>query len=689
MRRHHGWSILIAAAPALAASGLSRAAEPMAPFQLNTTASEISAGVGYADSDGRRFGQYNGINESGAYALFDFSYVTRNDESGTWLGFFGRSVGLDSRELRFEQSRQGNWGYSLEYSRIPRFEPLQITSAVQGIESANLQVPAVPTTGGQVDLKTIRDRIGVGLNKAFGDNWEVDIKFRTETKEGARLFARGTTGGGPAGSFGLFEFAPEPIDSTTHQVDVKLAYSTSDLQLVGGYYGSFYNNQNNALNFTGGNAGLASFNPLALPPDNHAHQLYFTGSYGFTPTTRGNFKVAYGRAEQEDLFVTGVNVPLAAGIGNNLQGRIDTKLVQAGITSQPMPKLSLLANFRYEDRDDKTPVLFYLTPAASTSDGANEPRSIRTTTGKVEASYALPNAFRLTGGIDYEEKKRNTSPVRVVSFREKTEEISYRVELRRMMSETVTGALAYIYSDRDGSDWVTTTQTSGALGSNLIAPIHLADRQRDKVRLSINWMPIDALTLNLLVDQSKDDYDTHPGSTLGPMSGRATNVSIDADYVFNDSWRANAWYSRNDTKAEQRTCVGASAAGVCGAPTWSANLENSSDSFGLGLHAKPLEKLDIGMDASYSKIQDQYDLKTVVGAPITSLPDISTKLTRVNLFGKYALQKNAGVRLDYIYDRYSTDDWTWSTWMYADGTRISNPSQHVNFVGVSYFYKFQ
>ena len=37
---------------------------------------------------------------------------------------------------------------------------------------------------------------------------------------------------------------------------------------------------------------------------------------------------------------------------------------------------------------------------------------------------------------------------------------------------------------------------------------------------------------------------------------------------------------------------------------------------------------------------------------MVSLPDISTKLTRLNLFGKHAVWKNAGVRLDYIYDRF-------------------------------------
>jgi len=39
----------------------------------------------------------------------------------------------------------------------------------------------------------------------------------------------------------------------------------------------------------------------------------------------------------------------------------------------------------------------------------------------------------------------------------------------------------------------TTTQASGALGSNIIAPLHLADRKRDKIRVSSTWTPIAAL----------------------------------------------------------------------------------------------------------------------------------------------------------------------------------------------------
>jgi hypothetical protein len=53
------------------------------------------------------------------------------------------------------------------------------------------------------------------------------------------------------------------------------------------------------------------------------------------------------------------------------------------------------------------------------------------------------------------------------------------------------------------------------------------------------------------------------------------------------------------------------------------------------------------------------------------------------------------VRLDYIYDRFSSDDWTWAgtggvPFTFTDGTTLTeNRPQTINFIGVSYYYKFQ
>jgi MtrB/PioB family decaheme-associated outer membrane protein len=679
-----GFSLTATAAGLLAAFGTAYAAEGDEIAELTKPASSVQGGIGYVDKDNGRFGQYNGLNEKGGYGLLDLDFVKRDDATGRWLIFRGSNLGLDHRDLRFEHEIQGNWGYYIDFSQTPRFEPYTVNTAVTGIGTNNLTIPTTPTAGPALRLKTERDALGLGFHKNLPGNWDFKVTFRNEEKDGARVFARGTTGGP-----GNFEFAPEPINSTTRQIEATLNYTGERLQLSGGYYGTMFNNEYNGLNFTGGVGALSTFTPIGLPPDNHSHQLYVSGGYNFTQTTRGSFKLAYARAEQDDIFVSGVNVPLAPGIGNNLQGRVDTTLAQFGLVSRPMPKLTVRASLRYDDRDDRTPVLRYNTLAVggSTHNGENEPRSIRTTSGKLEASYALPMSFRVTGGVDYDEKKRSVSPVRIVSHRDKTEETAYRVELRRSMSETITGAVALIHSERDGTPFLPTTLNPpppNVLGSNVIAPIHLADRKRDTVRLTANWQPTDPLSLQFRVDQSKDDYDgDRDGSGLGPREGEARNYTVDASVNFSERWQGSAWYSHNDTKLDQ-------ASRTSGGQLWAAALRSLGKSFGLGLRGKPYGRLEVGADLSQSDIDDEYRQQAITGAPITSLPDVNTRLTRVSLFAKYALQKNSGIRVDYVYDRFKTDDWTWTTWTYTDGTTLTQaPVQKVNFIGVSYYYRWQ
>lgn len=690
MKPHPRYFRLTAMAAALcAAFGTAQAAEDNEVTALTRPESNIEFGIGHVTVGNREFGKYNGLNEQGIHGLFNADIIHRDDTSGTWLKLRARDLGLESRELRFDHEKQGNWGYYLEYNQITRHEPNQAYTGVSGIGGTQLTIPNPAARSGLVNLKTERDRFGLGLSKQLSDAWNIKIDFRNENKDGARLWGRGTTGG-----TGLFEFTPEPINSTIRQLDAVLGYTGKRLHLSGGYYGTMYSNQHSALGFTGGAAGLSTFTPLALPPDNHSHQFYLSGSYAFTPTTHGNFKVAYARARQDDAFVSGVNVPLAPGIGNNLQGRVDTTLVQTGLTARPLPKLTLRGNFRYEDRDDQTPVLRFNTLAGPTStfDGTNEPRSIRTTSGKVEASYALPMAFRLTGGIDYDEKERNTSAVRVVTFRKRTEEIAYRTELRRSMSDTITGAVAYIYSERDGSRFLTTTLNNGtaAASGNRVAPIHLADRERNQLRLTLNWQPADPLSVQFRVDGSSDKYDQIHALNIGPRDGDARNYALDLAYSFSDKWQATAWASHNVTKQKQSQHAGSGVAGL----VWDAGLKNNGDAFGLGLRGKPYSWLEVGSDLSYSNIKDSFDQQRLnavsPGTVVAPLPDITTKITRLQLFAKYMIQKNTGVRLEFIHDRFDTNDWTWANWTYTDGTRLlQDPLQKTNFVGISYFYRWQ
>lgn len=490
---------------------------------------------------------------------------------------------------------------------------------------------------------------------------------------------------------------PEPINSTTRQLEAVLGYSGERLQLSGGYYGTMYSNEYNGIFITGGNAAFSGgnfINPVALPPDNQSHQFHLSGGYNFTPTTRGSFKVAYARATQDDNFLTPAQLaptPVQPGVPGNLGGRVDTTLAQLGLVTRPLPKLTVRGSLRYEDRDDQTP-LFKYGAGGGTFDGFNEPRSIRTTSGKLEASYALPMAFRLTGGVDYDEKKRNTSPLRVVTFRERTEETAYRAELRRSMSDTVTGALGYVHSERDGSPFVLTTVAGGApaTSGNRVAPIHLADRTRDQVRLTVNWQAAEPLSLQFRVDEARDDYDQIHALGIGPRKGEARDYSVDATLAVTDKWSATAWVSRNETEQEQSQHVGAGTAGL----VWVAALKSTGDSLGLGVRGKPFSWLEVGGDLSHTDIKDTFEQQRLnavsPGTVVAPLPEITTRLTRLQLFAKYAVQKNSGVRLDYVYDRFSTNDWTWTSFTFLDGTTITQaPVQKVHFMGLSYYHRWQ
>ena len=672
MKANDGLRVSLLTGAMLAAfSPASRAEEEQTVAELVTPVSTVSAGLGYATEDAPRFGQYNGIRDEGLYLLLDGEYRRRIDSTGTWVILRGRNLGLDNRELRFDHNRQGDWGYFFEFGQTPRYEPFTPVTGLTGIGSGNQTINGTGVR--PVELDTRRDTFSLGLDKIVARGFDFQLRFRNEEKSGARLFGQGDNPGAPS-----TRFLTDPIDYTIRQWEAIANYTTQQLQLSAGYYGTLFENDIPALNITGLPAAI--FTPMALPPGNQSHQLYLAGGYSFTPTARASFKVAYARQTQDEGFVAA-----AVNGRTNLDGRVDTTLAQLGFTAQPLQRMSFLANLRYEYRHDKTPTALYFTggtPTATLS-GENEPRSVRTTSGKVEAGYQLPMGFRVTGGVDYEEKDRNTFRVRSVSHRDSTEETSYRAEVRRSIGETLTGALSYVYSDRDGSPFLLTVVNSGAPGSNLIAPIHLADRERDKVRAILTWMPVDPLTVQLLVDEGRDDYDSRTAADLGPRSGRFRNYSVDASYSFSDAWQGNAWYSRNTIRVEQATSSGATTA--------AANIANTSNSFGVGARGQLNPRIEIGADLQYSDIEDQFNVAAIAGpAAVSSIPDINTRLTTLQLFAKYAVQKNLGVRVNYIYDRWKSDEWTWSNFVYTDGTRlIQEPSQKVQFIGVAVYYEWR
>ena len=257
--KYLGLSQTLIALAVLAAFSPARAQDEAVSASSGSVSVGISAATG-DEKDRARFGLYNGLRQDDVNGLLGFEYINRDDATGTWTNAVGRNLGLDNRELFISREKQGDWKLNAGYSEITRHDPRTINTGEINAGQTNPTVVrlSAPGTGYDLDLKLRRKAFTLGGEKWFlGNALQFQVDFKTEDKDGARLFGKGfaCTSGSAPGCAGPSATAtgwallmlPEPVNSNIKQLDARLNYNTDKLFLSGGYYGSFYNNSNSTL----------------------------------------------------------------------------------------------------------------------------------------------------------------------------------------------------------------------------------------------------------------------------------------------------------------------------------------------------------------------------------------------------------------------------------------------------------
>jgi MtrB/PioB family decaheme-associated outer membrane protein len=662
----------------------------------------ISVGLGAVDgsnADRALFRQYNGLRDQSAVGMLDINYSLRKPKTSSWVQFTGSNLLGDTRELGLVWKNPGSWKFTADYGELVHYDPNTVNTGLLGAGSTTPQVAVVPQgTGADLELKTKRTSLGLGFTKIISPRLQFAVDLKTEKKEGARLFGIGQicspliTGSCNTALGSGVLMLPEPINANHSQVEARLSYALEKLRFSVGYYGSFYRNDNPALQPNlGGFASTTApeLNSLALAPDNQAHQLDLSGNYDFTSTTHGSFKVGYAQATQNADFA-GAGLVGPTGVAN-LGAQVNTTMAKIGMTSRPIPKLSLLADLRYEDKDDQTPLANYnIAGAGSTAVSAtNRDYSSKKIKGKLQASWQFTSDYRGTLGADYESIDRGaftaTSAVSgFIPLRQETTETGVRAELRRRLTNDLSGAISISSSKRDGSNWL---QGSGSatgvtevadpatsLSSAIFMPT-LADRQRDKIKLFADWQPSEKLSLQFSAEEGKDKFSTP--STYGLHDTRMNQFSVDWGYALSDKWGLNGYVSQGLQTLNQSHPAG-----------YVIAFDNTNTGVGFGFTGKLASKLLVGGNLSYVDDKSVYK-QTLVSSG--GLPDVVYRQTALKLFGKYELEKGSSVRVDLVHQRVSVNDWAWDNngaqFAYSDGTTVTqNPNQTVSFIGVTYIY---
>jgi MtrB/PioB family decaheme-associated outer membrane protein len=449
-----------------------------------TLSKRVQVGIGGVSANSFKFGEYNGLQKFVPFAIGNFDYRggAAYDSNGTWRWRFqGSNVGLETRNGILDFGNQGKFQLRFVFNEILANTSDSFQTPFLGIGTGNLTLPSnwiepiVPqisstalnlrslnrvTGGGSVynsagvltpptaaqlatmaaiqaaDLPAFRN-VNVAVKRTRGETQillslnkkiDVPISYSHEHKGGLKLIGGVTTRITQNSSM-----LPYPVGWDTDQVGAAMNIKLDKLFASFAYYGSFFRN-NNATVTWADPANAADTAVLAEEPSSQFNQFTLTSAYKLAKAAKLVVVGSFGRGTQNQAFVDPSlvqNGQLAFGLPRpSLGGVVLTGLASAKFTARH-GKWDYRAGFRFDDRDNQTPVSIYLfqddsEPKTGTSPftglyglptglGSNTDiynnRSLSKESYKADgqAEYAMSRSQHFTAGYGWERVDRHCS----------------------------------------------------------------------------------------------------------------------------------------------------------------------------------------------------------------------------------------------------------------------------------------
>lgn len=649
----------------------------------------VDLGLGNVSDNSFKFGEYNGLNEKGAFLIGDAALRARGENANYW-NVDASNLGLDTRSLGVEGGTQGTYKLIFKYDELPHFISDSAATPYLGSGTDTLTLPgtwvkagstagmtALATSLQPVDLETKRKRLGLGVSLVSVRDWEFAVNVRHETKEGTQRIA---------GTF-FFNAAQlvQPVDYVTDQVDVSASYIGSKWQARLAYYGSTFSNNNTSLTWANpytSTAGVDDKCQLALAPDNEFHQILASAGYSFSDKTRASADIAVGRMTQNQGYLAATlnsSLVVPALPQSSLDGSVDTLNANLKVVSMLTDKLRLNAAYIYDDRNNKTPQAAYpwvTTDQIVNAARTNLPYSFTNSTAKLSADYRATTRTRASAGFDYDTKERTYQEVA------KTTENTYWGKVNTRARDNLDLMLKLAHADRSNSGYVVVPEISPP-ENPLLRKYNMASRTRDSAGLRADVSAWQTVNLGFGMDYANDDYSK---SQIGLTESRDVTYSADASALLAKNTSLHLYLTREQIKSNQ------AGSQLFSTPDWTGENNDTVDTAGIGVkHAVIKNRLDVGADYTISHSRGEVTVYT--GAPDPAFPDLISKLGIVKLYASYRIKDNMSLNGAYWYESYRNENWQLNG---VTPSTISNvlafgeqpPSYYVNVVMLSLRYKF-
>ena len=641
----HAVQCALAAMFALPIMAQAADATEAADADMRRPSNYVEVGAGYVSEDSAKFGEYNGLNESGPYFIGNFSVRGGDSYEGgdgtlRW-GITGTDLGTTSRELGAKVGRQGLWSLNIGYDELQHNITDTYQTPQQGRMGGNVftlpgdfgvyngattatATTAPPSTRAippgdlhTEEVSTTRKNTSFGAGYHISPQLSVQFDYNHLDQSGAKLIGSGTLGNvaivGGKGTWRAeaISVLMNPTNYDTDTFNLALNWVGEKGHLSGSYYGSFFRDGYDRMswenpivnNATSTFGGVYQTTTMSTAPDNQLHQLNLSGGYAFSSTTKLSGGFSYGRNTQDDSFLTGMPEIVLAPRAS-LDGRVITTHADLKLVNQTTKDLTLSGAIKYNERDNQSPSNIYqfnaLNNNASVDAAANAPYSNRKTEVELAGDYRLDKRQTLRLAYSYENIDRwcdgyalAANCLIATSNTENKAGIKYRLKA----SNDVNFTAGYTYSDRDGDydfnavtplgglDTLTPSDVNSQNYPGFIAYIY-APRKQNLVKAGVNWQANEKLELSAEGRYAKDDYD----STLGVQESHTAGINLDATYSYSDDATVSAYVSWQNSKRDMR--IGAAGAGADNtassyaglvAPTniWTNELDEDGSAIGI------------------------------------------------------------------------------------------------------------
>jgi MtrB/PioB family decaheme-associated outer membrane protein len=272
---------------------------------------------------------------------------------------------------------------------------------------------------------------------------------------------------------------------------------------------------------------------------------------------------------------------------------------------------------------------------------------------------------------------------------------------------------------------------------------NMADRDRNKIRATLDWQAMDALSIQAGAEYVDDNY---TNSVYGLESAKTLAVNLEGTWQVSEDFSTNLFYTYQDQKYQSggisysagaitnTATVGGVAgntvvSGGCFATVldknmnakidpclnWNANERDKVNTLGVGFNWKGLmaRKLDIWGDAVFTWAKTSTGITggtyanspfavagrpAVVPAaffiPAADMPDVTNNTIELRLVAQYNIDKKSAVRFMYMFGQLRSTDYAYDGMQYGTITSVlptnqTAPNYNVSVFGLSYVYSWQ